>query len=884
MAEGKKAEPPKVSQSELDALAESLDINYAVLDNLSDGHATYQAAITLCNKGETELRYGNWAIFFSHMRMIAPQRLPSDDGILLTEGLHLLHINGCLFRLQPTPEFTPLKKGQAITIPFKGQYYSVARSDILPNWYLAAEDLQPRIIACTAGEGLDFVAPFDAASKWKRFDYILSKTKKRRYDTYDPFTPEARFERNVVEDLGKAGKLVIPTPVSVSVDEAAVAMKFIGAQWTVGYDPAFKQEAEYLAEKLGAQTSPAKSSPSSSSPNTIFLVAGEVSVPLKGKPASPEEAYHLSVSSTQQQVRITAEERVGVFWGVQTLLSLVSEGSLPQVEVKDAPRFPYRGMHADVSRNFHSKESVLRLLEAMARYKLNKFHFHLTDDEGWRLQIPGLEELTEIGSRRCHNQPFGSDGLLPLLGSGPHSSNSGSGFYTVEDYQEILRFATQRHIEIIPEIDMPGHCNAAVKAMQVRHAKLKKAGDVRAAEEFLLSDLSASTNTDCQSVQMFSENSLNPGLPSTFTFIRRVMQRVQRMHQDICPLRCFHFGGDEVPYEAWEESPACQALIDSGEVSSFKHLMEYFVVKVAEIASELNLDVGAWQDGVVHKFEAPFPRKRFPNNRVAVYAWKTVWESGMASDIYKLANANYEVVLSPGTHMYFDHPQEPDPEERGLYWACRYTDIRKVFTFAPDNLFANADVRLTGEAFSADEVKGLMESEDFEALERKENIVGLQGQLWTEVIRTSDQFDAMVFPRLVALAERAWHEASWEGVERGDPKREEGQGEDWRWFANCLGYRELGQLDRMGVQYYLPPPGARVREGSYLEVNCQIPGLPLQYSTDNGDKWVTYTQPVDVSSAKDLIILRTCSADGSRQSRTIQISPRTEAAGDREGS
>ncbi|XP_076469345.1 chitobiase-like [Babylonia areolata] len=878
MAGRKKMEPSKLLQPELDALAKSLDIHYAVLDNLSDGHATYQAAITICNKGDIELGYANWSIFFSHIRMIEPHRLPCDDGILLSEGLHLLHINGCLFRMQPTPDFTPLSKGQAVTIPFKGQYYSVARSDILPNWYLSAEGLEPRIIECTAGESLDFVAPFDTASKWKRFDYILSKTRKRRYDFYDPFTPEARFERNATNDLGKVGKLVIPTPFSISVNEAVSPMKFDGAQWTVVYDPAFQQEAEYLAGELGTKISPTGSSSASSS-HMISLVPGEVSVG-QNKKHTNNEAYKLHVSTTQQQVRVTAKERAGIFWGVQSLISLVSQGSLPEVEIKDAPRYPYRGMHADVSRNFHSKASVLRLLEVMARYKLNKFHFHLTDDEGWRLQIPGLEELTEVGSRRCHSKVFGSMGLLPLLGSGPHISNSGTGFYTVEDYREILQFATQRHIEVIPEIDMPGHCHAAVKAMQVRYSRLKEAGDVRAAEEYLLSDLSATTNSDCQSVQMFSENSLNPGLPSTFSFIGKVMQEIQRMHQDICPLQMFHFGGDEVPYEAWEESPACQALIDSGQVSSFKHLMEYFVVKVADIASELNLDVGAWQDGVVHKFEPPFPRKKFPNKRVAVYAWKNVWESGMASDVYKLANANYQVVLSPGTHMYFDHPQEPDPEERGLYWACRYADTSKVFAFAPDNLFSNADVRLTGEAFSSQDVKGMLEDEEFEPLEKAENIVGLQGQLWTELVRTSDQFDAMIFPRLLALAERAWHEASWEGLGREERRREEGCREDWCQFANTLGYRDLGQLDRWGVQYYLPPPGARLQEGCYLEVNSQIPGLPVQYSTDNGDQWLTYTQPVDVTNTKDLIILRTCSADGRRHSRIIKMSPKGETTGD----
>ncbi|KAK7102185.1 chitobiase-like isoform X1 [Littorina saxatilis] len=865
-------ELPNLTQAELDSLAASLDIHYAVLDNLTGGQASYEASLTISNKGSTELRFANWSMFFSHIRMIEPGRLPCDEGIKLADGLHLMHINGCLFRLHPTPDFKPLGQGQALTIPFHGQYYSVARCDILPNWFLAAPDLEPRVIACTAGESLDFVAPFDTASKWKRFDYTLSSSKKKRFDFYDPFTPEVRFKRNAVEDQGTCGKRVIPMPVSLTVSENEQPVKFEGPMWTVVYDASFKQEAQYLAERIGSSILSSGSSTTPSS-HAILLTKGEAPVSINNKTVTSNESYDLSVDATQHRVQICASEGPGIFWGVQTLLSLVSDGTLQSLEVKDAPRYVYRGMHVDVSRNFHSKESVMRLLEVMAMYKLNKFHFHLTDDEGWRLEIPGLEELTEVGSRRCHTTSE-ENSLLPLLGSGPYTTSSGSGFLSVEEYREILRFATQRHIEVIPEIDMPGHCHAAVKAMQARCSKLKAAGDPRAAEQYLLSDLSASAtiNSESQSVQMFSENSLNPGLPATYEFIRKVMKEIQKMHSDICPLRVFHFGGDEVPYEAWEDSPACQALIDTGEVKSFKDLMEYFVVKVAEIAAELGLEVGAWQDGIVYKFEEPFSRQKFLNKNVMVYAWKNRWETGMASDVYKLANSNYQVVLSPGTHLYFDHPQEPDPEERGLYWACRFTDTHKVFCFAPDNLFSNADVRLTGEAFSAEELKALDGAEESTPLKKPENIVGLQGQLWTELIRTKDQFDAMIYPRLLAMAERAWHKASWESRHRDDQQRKEECGRDWEEFAKALGRKELRRLDALGVQYYLPPPGARIKDDTFLEVNCQITGLPVQFSTDNGKRWTTYTQPADIREASDLITLRTCSADDKRHSRVIKLS------------
>ena len=152
------------------------------------------------------------------------------------------------------------------------------------------------------------------------------------------------------------------------------------------------------SERIGAVALPVDSSLASSM--SVHLTKTEVKVNLNSKLAPSNEAYQLSVDTAKQQVHVCASEAAGAFWGVQTLLSLVHGGSLPAVEIKDAPRYPYRGMHLDVSRNFHSKESVLRLLEVMGMYKLNKFHFHLTDDEGWRLQIPGLEELTEVSAFR----------------------------------------------------------------------------------------------------------------------------------------------------------------------------------------------------------------------------------------------------------------------------------------------------------------------------------------------------------------------------------------------------------------------------------------------------------------------------------------------------
>lgn len=200
--------------------------------------------------------------------------------------------------------------------------------------------------------------------------------------------------------------------------------------------------------------------------------------------------------------------------------------------------------------------------------------------------------------------------LLPLLGSGPGFDTSGSGFYTVEEYREILSYAVQRHIEVIPEIDMPGHSHAAIKSMKARHKKYMEQKNKKMAEEYLLSDLDQDCKLGSRSVQMFADNAMNPGLESTYKFVKKIVMEVKKMHEDISPLRIFHFGGDEVPYEAWEDSPACLSLLDSGEVLSMEHFMEYFVTRVADIVADCKLDVGAWQDGIIPDETDLMPIKR----------------------------------------------------------------------------------------------------------------------------------------------------------------------------------------------------------------------------------------------------------------------------------
>lgn len=847
----------EMNQVILDDIANTLDVKYQVLDNLKDGKKIYRASITLTNNSDHALKYGKWGIYFCHIRMLEPSALPGRDGCEMDKfGIKFIHINGCLFKICPMKNFKTLNKGDSLEIKFKAQYFSVARSDLMPNWYLLHPKLKPCLIKSTVGEEMKFVQPFDTPEKWKRFDYVLDSGAKR-YDRYNPYNMQERFDRNKCGDV-KSLKPVIPTPVYAEMKEATVEIK----DWVIVAREELFNEASYLAGKQSLKILQTKDIPKQ---HCIILDINSIGFKGSSPKETTNEAYLLTIPK-EGNITITGSDKAGVFYGIQALISLTKNNKAPVCYIEDAPRYSYRGMHMDVSRNFHSKEQILKLLDVMAMYKMNKFHFHLTDDEGWRLEIPGLPELTEVGARRGHVNNTEISCLLPLLGSGPDFSSSGTGYYSVDDYKEILRFAKARHIEVIPEVDMPGHSHAAIQAMKSRYQNYKDSKQKKKAEEYMLIDLDDVSVG--RSVQMFADNSMNPGLESTYAFVKKIVQEVKKLHEDISPLKTFHFGGDEVPYESWEGSPACMALIDSEEVKSSEHLMEYFVTRVADIVAENDLNLGAWQDGVITDeiTLTPVRRSKFKNKEVLAYAWQNVWESGLSGCAYKLANAGYKVIMSQGTHLYFDHPYEPDPEERGLYWACRFLDTRKAFMFMPDNVYGNADVKLTGEAVPEDYIE--KHKEDHDDLKKPENVIGVQGQLWTELVRTPDQMDFMIFPRLLCVAERGWHKALWEDEEDGD-KRKDGQDADWDVFAHTLGKKELARLDKMGVSYRVPPPGACCStEDGKLGLNCAYPGLPMFYSTDKEKTWTKYTGKMDLSPDTDMHFC-TRSADGKRSSRVV---------------
>lgn len=828
-----------LSQQQLEEFARDAELKFGMKQNF--GEDGVKAIFDLDNQSRIALPKGaaDWKIYFHSIRGIKQEEL---------SGLEFKKIQGDLYEVSPTANFAGLAAGQSLRVEYTPGGVMVSYSDFMPRAFITGKGLQPVIFASTDTEDLKrYVVPFERTEQLQR-----SADK----DKFPVVTSQSRYEMNtkvnqLAPPAADVNQRIIPTPKSVSYRKGTAV---VDGSWQIRYTGSLATEAAYLQSRL--QTSLGASLVSE--PDHIAadgkVIELKIAAPSANRQtALPEVAESYTLDISENGIVINGRDGAGAFYGLQSLLNLIPAGtassySLPQLTVVDSPRAEWRGMHYDMGRNFHGKEVTLQLIEQMARYKMNKLHLHLTEDEGWRLEIPGLPELTEIGAFRCFDLEE-QRCLLTQLGTGPFKSGSGNGYYSVDDFVEILKFAAERHIEVIPEIDMPGHARAAVKSMEARYKKYLAAGDKAAAEQYLLSD--PLDKSEYISVQNYTDNSINVCLPSTYRFVDKVVYELQQMYRKAGQrLTIFHMGGDETGAGSWEKSPACHALFGTVPgVAGPADLKPYFVGKVAALTHKRGLALFGWEDGLMYDAVNTFNRDELANPRVLVNAWDNVWELKVADRSHRLANAGYEVVLSHATHLYFDHPHEVHPEERGYYWASRYTDAAKVFGYMPDNNFANADT--TRDGVPVDNFEAMV-GRAMPALEKPENILGIQGQLWSETVRTASQFEQLVYPRLIPLAERAWHKAAWEGDKPDTAARDK----SWASFAQTIALKEMPVMAQAGVDFYLPPPGA-IRQNGKLLANTAFPGLEIEYSLDNGNNWRSWHEMTVVESGKVMMRSRT---------------------------
>ena len=856
-------------QKVVNSLAENLDIQYTVLTNhgANEGLACQelgaewascnQVNMTLVNDGEA-ITSQDWAIYFHSIRLILDV---DSDQFTVTR------LTGDLHKLEPTENFDGFAAGEEVVLPLVGEYWQLFETDFMPGAFVAAPNAEPQLIASLNTE--------DTASF---VNGLEGKNLKRTPDDKNIMANAvSRFEKNADLKAQDVSSSLLPTPTSIENTGETFSVES-GFKF-VGFTESQQNVISDRAELLGVDTDGDLEVNATIKPNAF---SGEQAV---------SGAYQLSIA--KGGIEIIAFDDAGAFYAVQSIFGLVdiqNELTLPSVTIEDAPRFEYRGIMVDVARNFHSKQAILATLDQMAAYKMNKLHLHLTDDEGWRLEIPGLPELTDIGSNRCFDLDEKSC-LLPQLGSGPTSDNFGSGYFSKTDYVEILKYATARNIEVIPEIDMPAHARAAVVSMEARYDRLMEAGKEAEANEFRLMDPQDASNVT--TVQFYDKQSfINPCMESSTRFVDKVISEVAAMHSEAgAPLTTWHFGGDEAKNiklgagfqdvkaqekvgwkgtidlseqdKPFAQSPQCQTLIADGTVSDFGHLPSYFAEEVSKIVAEKGIpNFQAWQDGLKYSEGSD----AFATENKRVNFWDVLYWGGTSS-VYEWSKKGYDVIVSNPDYVYMDMPYEVDPKERGYYWATRATDTRKMFGFAPENMPQNAETSLDrdGNGFSG---KGEIEAKPFH---------GLSAQLWSETVRTDEQYEYMVFPRVLAAAERAWHNAGWEneykvGVEYSQETNlvdQQALDADYNRFANILGQRELAKLERYGIDYRLPVPGAKIEQGK-LAMNVQFPGVELQYSIDGGNTWNVYSD-AEKPAVSGEVHIRSVSATGERSSRVTTV-------------
>ena len=413
------------------------------------------------------------------------------------------------------------------------------------------------------------------------------------------------------------------------------------------------------------------------------------------------EGYRLNISA--KTITIKANKPVGLFYGAQTLLQLFPKEiesdhlvnglswGIPCLDVTDYPRFSWRGLMFDVTRHFFTKEEVKRYIDNMVKYKYNILHLHLTDDEGWRIEIKGLPKLTEVGAWRVYKVgDFGT--FSPPQSTEPRDYG---GFYSQEDIMEIVRYASERFVNILPEIDVPGHSLAAV----VSYPELScTAGaekyNVRAGEKIMEWRGSAPPVA-------LVDNTLCPANEKVYEFLDKVITEVAGMF----PFEYIHMGGDEAPHNYWEKSPATKALMQREGLTTMEEVQGYFTRRLEKIVQSKGKKFIGWDEIL----------EGAPSKSTALMSWR-----GGSYGI-KSANSGHDVVMSPQTHVYLDHHQGEEGREQPK------ATLTNTYRFDPGEGITNLKA-----------------------------IKGGQANLWTEHVYHIRQAEYMTWPRAMAIAESVW--------------------------------------------------------------------------------------------------------------------------------
>ena len=486
----------------------------------------------------------------------------------------------------------------------------------------------------------------------------------------------------------EANYQVIPLPQEVSLTQGNPFK--LNENVLIAYpenNALLQRNAEFLSEYIQQATNYA--------PKTKAIAAGEQvknAIVLGLDPGiANKEGYVLT--TTPEGISINGQTENGVFYGIQTLRKSIpaeAKGAtilIPAGEIKDEPRFSYRGMHLDVGRHFFPKEFMKKYIDLLALHNMNTFHWHLTDDQGWRIEIKKYPKLTEIGSQRSRT----------VIGRNTqeYDNTPYGGFFTQEEAKEIVKYAQERYITVIPEVDLPGHMLAALAAYP-------EMGCTGGPYEV------------CPRWGIF-EDVLCIGNDQTMQFLEDVMNEII----EIFPSKYVHIGGDEAPRTRWEKCQKCQARIKTEGLKADKNhtaedrLQSYCMTRIEEFLNSKGRQIIGW-DEILEGDVAP---------NATVMSWR-----GMEGGI-KAAQLGHDVIMTPTSFCYFDYYQTADTKDEPL-GIGGYVPIEKVYSLKP--------------------VPAVLTEE------QSKHILGAQANLWTEYIHSSEHVEYMVLPRMAALAEVQW--------------------------------------------------------------------------------------------------------------------------------
>ncbi|QKJ63434.1 beta-N-acetylhexosaminidase [Flavobacterium sp. M31R6] len=439
----------------------------------------------------------------------------------------------------------------------------------------------------------------------------------------------------------------------------------------------------------------------------IVKKADKNSIKLKsGKHIEGLQSEGYSLKSDDKGVVINGNSPIGTFYGMQTLIQLLpveksNSLTIASVDVKDEPRFVYRGAMLDVGRHFFPVAFVKKYIDYLALHKMNYFHWHLTEDQGWRIEIKKYPKLTEIGSKRNGS----IIGRYP--GTGSDNTPEG-GFYTQEEIKDIVKYASDRFITVIPEIEMPGHSSAAIAAYPQLSCFPEEKTQL---SDKMISDKSKQelANGKTKIVQETWGVFTDVYAPTeyTFNFLEDVIDEVVTLF----PSKYIHVGGDESPKDDWKRSEFCQKMIKEKGLKDEHELQSYFIQRMEKYINGKGRTLIGW-DEILEGGLAP---------NAIVMSWR-----GEAGGI-TAARDKHQVIMTPGSHVYLDHSQTKNEKEVTI---GGFTDLEKIYSYEPVP-------------------KELNEQE-------AKYVLGAQGNVWTEYMQNPAKVEYMIFPRLSALSEVLW--------------------------------------------------------------------------------------------------------------------------------